>query len=254
MNCKIIKSVRSEASLTARGGFSLIRCFNRVAILFILAGPAPATADYLDGLAAYVKGDNQAACREFESLAASGNEKAQLKLGEMHSKGECGKGAEDAVKWFTMAAEHGNAEAQINLGLLHFNGKGVLQSDAEAARWYRKAADQGNSAGQWMIGALYADGKGVSANNAEAVNWYRRSADQGNAIGQRLLGEMYEKGRGVAQNYVQAYMWLTLALENGDVVAADIRYAFANKMTQDQISEAKKLASQWRPKKKGGSK
>lgn len=230
------------------------RCFKVVAILFVLAGPSTAAADFLDALSAQFRGDYPAACREFESLAASGQEKAQLKLGEMHLKGDCGKGVEEAVKWFTMAADRGNTEAQINLGSLYLKGKGVTQSDAEAAKWYRKAADQRNSTGQWMIGSMYAEGKGMLANEAEAANWYRRSADQGNVIGQRFLGEMYAKGRGVAQNYVQAFMWLTLAFEKGDTAAADIRNVFARKMKQGQIDEAKKLASQWRPKKTGASK
>lgn len=234
----------------------MIRCFKEAAVLslFVLAGASPAFADYLDGLTAYLKGDLKAACQEFESLAVTGHDKAQLKLGEMSLKGECGKGVEEAVKWFTKAAEAGNAEAQINLGLLYFNGKGVTQSDGEAIKWYRKAAEQGNVVGQWLLGTMYADGKGVPKDEVQAVNWYRKSAEQGNAVGQRLLGGMYANGDGVAQDYVQAYMWLTLAHEGGDVFAAGMRYGFAGKMTQTQIDEAKKLVSQWRPKKKGASK
>ncbi len=68
------------------------------------------------------------------------------------------------------------------------------------------------------------------------------------------LGVMYDIGRGVPQDYAQAHMWLNLAasrfppgkdrdnaVKNRDIVA--------EKMTPAQISEAQKLAREWKPKK-----
>jgi hypothetical protein len=218
-----------------------------LSVMAILVGGQAYGADYIDGLAAYVRGDFKTACREFQTLAEAGNVKAQIKLGEMAVKEECGKENADAVKWFTMAAEQKSAEAMLNLGLMYSAGKGVTQSDTEAAKWYRLAAEQGNAAGQWMFGKVAADGKGVPQNDAEAVKWYRKAAEQGNAAGQRLLGERYGNGAGVEKDYVKAYMWLTLAFERGDTLAADIRFKVSGKMSPEQIAEAKKQAAQWQP-------
>lgn len=220
-----------------------------ILLLLTLNFVAPAAADYTDGLAAYVKGDYQAACMEFTALAEQGDAKAQVKLGEMNARGQCGaKDDVAALKWYQKAAEQGNSEAQIYLGVMHFSGKGTPQSDSEALKWYRKAAEQGNTIGMWVTGDMYANGKGgVPQSDTEAAKWYRKAAEGGNSVGQRLLGGMYSQGRGVPQDYVQAYMWISLAFAKGDPQAGEIRYEFSTKMTPEQITEAKQLVEQWRP-------
>ncbi|MCH6590975.1 MAG: SEL1-like repeat protein, partial [Proteobacteria bacterium] len=68
------------------------------------------------------------------------------------------------------------------------------------------------------------------------------------------LGSMYRDGHGVPQDDVQAHMWYNLAassyypseyrdeaVKNRDIVAM--------RMTPAQISEAQKLAREWKPKK-----
>ncbi len=65
---------------------------------------------------------------------------------------------------------------------------------------------------------------------------------------------MYERGQGVPQDYAQAHMWFILAAsnllpgENPDRAARD-RDMIAIWMTPAQISEAQKLAREWKPKK-----
>ncbi|MCH7776411.1 MAG: sel1 repeat family protein [Gemmatimonadetes bacterium] len=89
---------------------------------------------------------------------------------------------------------------------------------------------------------------------ATALRELRPLAEQGNAGTQRVLGVMYGKGRGIPQDYVQAHMWYNLAassyypseyrdeaVKNRDIVAM--------RMTPAQISEAQKLAREWKPKK-----
>lgn len=221
-------------------------------MLLILIWTTPAAADYAAGLAAFVKGDFVTACKEFKPLAEQGVAKAQLQLGEMYLNGRCkpqaGKeGAAEAAKWFRLAAEQGSIDARINLGLLYSSGTGVEKNEKETLNWYRKAADQGSSKAQWMIGYMHSTGLGMPKNDTEAFNWYRKSAMQGNEVGQRLLGELYGLGLGVKQDHVQAYMWLSLSIEGGDRYAAEIRYSFYKKMTPEQVSEAQKLAKEWRP-------
>jgi TPR repeat protein len=62
---------------------------------------------------------------------------------------------------------------------MYDNGRGVVQSDAEAVKWYRKAADQGNVSAQLNLGFMYGNGRGVAQSDAEAVKWHRKAAQQG---------------------------------------------------------------------------
>jgi len=66
---------------------------------------------------------------------------------------------------------------------------------------------------------------------------------------------MYAKGRGVPQDYIQAYMWYNLAASNsrGDLrlLAVKGRNQAAKEMTPEDLSEAQRLASEWKPKSSG---
>ena len=58
---------------------------------------------------------------------------------------------------------------------------------------------------------------------------------------------MYAEGEGVPQNYIQAHMWLNLAGARGDEDARKARDLVKDKMTPEQIAEAQRLASVWKP-------
>ena len=58
---------------------------------------------------------------------------------------------------------------------------------------------------------------------------------------------MYYNGEGVPQNYIQAHMWLNLAGARGDEKAREARDIVKDKMTPEQIAEAQRLASVWKP-------
>ncbi len=86
------------------------------------------------------------------------------------------------------------------------------------------------------------------------MKWFRKDAEQGHADAQFLLGLMYDNGWGVPQDYVQAHMWYKLATSSfppGEDLdtAVKNRDNVAERMTPAQISEAQKLAREWRPKK-----
>ncbi len=121
-------------------------------------------------------------------------------------------------------------------------------------KWCRKAAEQGNAIAQGNLGFVYSEGLGVTQDYAEAARWYRKAAEQGYAKAQGNLGVMYERGQGVPQDYVQAHMWFNLAAsrvppgERRDTAVKN-RDIVAERMTPAQISEAQKLAREWRPKK-----
>lgn len=101
---------------------------------------------------------------------------------------------------------------------------------------------------------MYSKGHAVPQDDAVAAEWYRKAAEQGHADSQCILGGMYFKGRGVRQDDVEAHKWYNLAasrfaaseakkrdqaVEGRDLVAA--------RMTPAQITEAQKLAREWKP-------
>ncbi len=111
-----------------------------------------------------------------------------------------------------------NVEVQYNLGLMYYKGQGVPQDDAEALKWFRKAAAQDLAAAQNSLGVMYVNGQGVPQDYAQAHMWYN------------LAASSFPPGED-----------LDRAVKNRDIVA--------KKMTPAQISEAQKLAREWKPKK-----
>ncbi len=136
--------------------------------------------------------------------------------------------------------------------------KGLLaygQRDyATAAKWFRLAGEQGDPAAQLGLGHMYEKGLGVPHDHPEAVKWYRKAAVQGLGVAQAVLGLSYFVGKGVTKDFVQAHMWCNLAasshppgeLSDQAVKNCDI---VAKGMTPAQISEAQRLAREWKPRK-----
>ena len=136
-------------------------------------------------------------------------------------------------------------------------GEDGWQKYAEDAKWHRKQA--GSSAAQpqrvpahqFCLGLAYAYGLGLSRDYTEAAMWFRRAADAGETWAQFHLAVAHAKGRGVPQDYLQAHMWFNVAASRtiGDpqeyVSAA--REEVARRMTPQQISEAQRLAREWKP-------
>ncbi len=125
---------------------------------------------------------------------------------------------------------------------------------ATAIRELRPLAEQGVAAAQYNLGNMYRLGEGVPQDYAMALQWYRKAAEQGVALAQTNLGLMYTNGEGAPQNHAQAHMWYNLAASKsppGKVRhdAVFNRDLVAEKMTPAQVSEAQKLAREWKPKK-----
>ncbi len=125
---------------------------------------------------------------------------------------------------------------------------------ATALREWRPLAERGNAKAQFNLGVMYRIGEGVPQDDAEAARWYSKAAEQGDANAQNNLGVMYRIGLGVPQDYAHAHMWFNLAAskfppgKNRDTAVKN-RDKIAKRMTPAQISEAQKLAREWRPKK-----
>ena len=144
-------------------------------------------------------------------------------------------------------ATDGNASAQFNIGLMYDTGNGVPQDSREAIKWYTKAAEQEDDSAQYNLGWMYDTGKGIPQDYKEAVKWYTKAAEQGHAKAQHNLGLSYFNAEGVPEDYVTGYKWLVLAAVSGDSNSVKLRNIMKNRMTQEQIAEAQRLAKEFKP-------
>lgn len=209
---------------------------------------------YKEAYTAYDNGDYKKAKKLFEDFAAKGEAEAQNNLGVMYA---LGKGVpqdyKKSIEWYKKSASQGYSEAQFTLGSMYDLGQGVPQNFDMATAWYRKAAETGNAEAQLYLGAMYALGRGVPKDFSQASNWYRKSAEQGNPTAQFSLGLMYAFNRGVPKDDIIALQWLHLASSRSEVgTQADqimtIRDKIASRMSPEQITEAQRLAKDWKPK------
>ncbi len=82
-----------------------------------------------------------------------------------------------------------------------------------------------------------------------------KAAERGHHIAQYNLGTMYATGIGVREDHVQAYKWLVLALlGTPDAMDLDrVKWKMAERlrkrlrpnMTEEQLAEGERLASEW---------
>jgi uncharacterized protein len=225
---------------------TLLRATLTTSFMLIATARAATAGPLEDGVVAVERGDYATALQLLRPLAVKGDDVAQFDLGVIYDNGW--GGSRDYVKatqWYRRAADQGNADAQYNLGILNDKAHRYV----EAVNWYIKAADQGLDDAQYNLGILYENGHGVPRDYAEAAKWYSLAANQRVADAQYRLGILYANGYGVPQNYVQAFIWLSLsAAQDNNGAAARVRDTVAERMTPEQISEAQKLAREWRPK------
>lgn len=116
----------------------------------------------------------------------------------------------------------------------------------------KERAARGDSEAQFNLGKMYEAGRGGLAKDyAEAARWYLKSAEQDDPYAQASLGIFYLHGKGVTKDLVQSYMWFALAASKTtggehDTIA-EMRDSAGLRMTAQQIAEAKRLASEWKP-------
>ena len=118
-----------------------------------------------------------------------------------------------------------------------------------ALRLWLPLAEQGDAIVQFNLGGMYYAGAGVLKDDAKAMAWFRKAAEQGNAEAQINLGAIYLTSKSLPQDYVEAHKWFNLSAAQGGKNAEKYRDLLANIMTPDQITEAQRLAREWKPKK-----
>ncbi len=187
----------------------LCRSLFLVAVLAAL----PALADYDAGVMAYSRGDFAAARAEWEPLA-----------------------------------EEGHARSQLQLGSMYANGHGVVINLPKAFEYFLAAAEQGLGEAQHAVAFSYRVGNGVPRNQDEAAKWYLLAADAGVKDAQYHLATFYGGGNGVPRDYVLSYKWFSLAAAQGVYEARPALFNCVDRLTPEQVAEAQRLASAWRPR------
>lgn len=258
-------------------------CF--AAALLIAFASAAVMADIDAGLKALQAGDFARAESELSAEANAGNVRAQILMGRLYREprnparnpatayewlkraaegGDAGasywvgvmtqlgegttKDTSQAVAWWRKAAEGGHAPAMGVLAASYLNGSGVPKDPAEAVRWARTGATLNDVVAQSILGRAYLYGEGgLKRNLGQGLQWTRLAASRGEANAQTALGRLYADGVGVPQSYVHAHLWFNLAASRGHSHAAKQREEIAAKMTPEQLAEAQKLATAWRP-------
>jgi TPR repeat protein len=207
-----------------------------------------------DAKAAIGKGDFAKAAEIYQQAAQEGDVKAEYNLGLMYLNGDGVKQDNaEALKWFTASANGGFAEAQYRLGVIYFRDDIVPIDYAEAIKWYRAAASQGHVKSELDMGVIYYSGAVVDQDYAEAIKWYKLAASQGSTEAQFNLGSMYLKGEGVPEDLVKGYMWVYLSTQpnnaqlnesaRNNAKRFNVLSFFSNKMTAEQLAEAKSSAN-----------
>jgi TPR repeat protein len=122
---------------------------------------------------------------------------------------------------------------------------------ARAAPVLLVAAERGLPVAQTYIGYMYQNGLGVPRDYVAAASWLNQAAEQDEPTAQFLLGLLFDNGYGVPQDWVQAEVWLNLAASQASANERDywarIRDAVAQKLTLDQLAEARQRAFDWAP-------
>lgn len=142
----------------------------------------------------------------------------------------------------------GGADSQLVLGHSYATGNGVEKNEETAATWYLKAAEQGDVRGQLAVASRYDTGLGLPLDHPQATEWYQRAAKNGASEAQLALAFRHATGEGAAKDNVQAAMWLILA---GDFVvgrpeAFELRDSLQSQLSETELSEARRIASEWR--------
>ncbi len=104
-------------------------------------------------------------------------------------------------------------------------------------------AEAGERVAAYAKGRNAYDNARTSGDFSEALSLSRQLAAHGDRNGERLLKMVYlQLGWGAHRDYVQAYVWLSEGIAGGADYLVRWRNILAEKMTPDQVTEAKKMA------------
>lgn len=178
-------------------------------LLFALISSA-SQADLKKGLDAYQDENYDAAMAELKASAKTGGEKAK-------------------AMWASLCEKGGRLmDGDVDLDAL------------------RKAAANGYASAQNYLAVMYSKGiGGVEKDEEQALAWHEKAAENQHEGSMFDLGKIYENGDGVKKSAVEAYKWFSLSMAAGYDKALEARDAMAERMTEEELAQARKNASDW---------
>lgn len=109
--------------------------------------------------------------------------------------------------------------------------------------WVPCQAEKGDPMAMYVLGRHAYEDARASGDFTQALGWSRKLVATGEKNGERLLKMVYiQLGWGAHRDYVQAYVWLSEAIKAGDDYLVPWRKMLVEKMTPEQIAQAKQRA------------
>ena len=129
--------------------------------------------------------------------------------------------------------------ACLSLGIVDIRGAEEQECPAGDA-YIDCMAKAGDRMAIYVQGRKAYDAARTSGDFTRALMLSRELAQQGDKNGERLLKMVYlQLGWGAHRDHVQAYVWLTEALDAGNDYVAPLRKQLVEKMTADELAEAR---------------
>jgi uncharacterized protein len=150
------------------------------------------------------------------------------------------KAAEEVLK---LGDQRNLYEATYRLAKLYEEKKLGHEKEKESLALYRQSAAMGYSPSAVKLAWIYYNGRDLPQDYTKARYWFNEAAKSGNFEAYGALCKIHFKGKGVEPDDIEAYKWCDLAiatLNDGPAKNNAIEYihSLADRMTDDQISEA----------------
>jgi len=186
----------------------------------------------------------------FKAAAAFNIAPAQYETGKAYCLGlGVDKDSSEGLNLCKLAAKANWPPAKTFIGDMFRAGGCGLPVDMDlAVKWYYSAANSGNALAQNRLANLYRKGADVPGSAVDTAKWFGRAANQGNAYSENSYGYALETGYGILTDPVEAYKWFLLSAAQNNADAKVNLERLKSKLSQEQIEEAEKKASDFKPK------
>jgi len=166
-------------------------------------------------------------------------------LGEIYQHGVgVERNLKTAKSMFEKGASLGDGWALLHLGEIYATGEpstGRNKDYTKALEFYSGAVRAGNPIAAFRIGKLYETGTFGNPERNKIFACYQQSAIRGFAVAQLQVGKAYERGVGTEENPLEAYVWYSLSSERHNREATTLRESLMDKLSSEQITEARAL-------------
>ena len=128
----------------------------------------------------YAESVSQQRFKRMKAQAASGDKRAQYRLGLAYMLGnEVKVDINESIHWFKQSAKQGYIKAAHKLGVLYFNNRDGKRNYAQAVQWFTVGAKRNYAPSQYFLAKMYFTGKGVTKDLDYALVWSARAGKNG---------------------------------------------------------------------------